>query len=391
MDWTPLQRGLESWATRRERNKAFDYEKQRDDRLDKVQAERDRLQRLLIDQQVKNQSFEFDEKKKEAGARDALINFDPSQFSPPPLLPDEMGPPAPSADLSRPWHEQNPEIQRQVLASMVQKGVSAPAVAQYFNQMAQANSGRPIIPTAPAGMELSSFAEGGATFKRPETNGISIVDTPEGKLYFRGDQQLTPPKVADGQKELLGEELKHFGSLDRTKTDLDNIDSFLKQNVDKDFFQGPFAGQVRKLWNWLGLPDQDMALLNQQVAGATPTLARGVFGEVGVLTDADREEYKKQFPTITDKPELRAAKIEALKKKLDATKNTAIENFSAAGRDVEGFKAAPPAAAGPGAPAVLDPTTTPKFGSVQEFEASPAATGFVWDPTQGKYRPARKR
>jgi hypothetical protein len=391
MDWTPLQRGLESWSASRERNKAFDYEKQRDDRLDKIQAERDRLQQLLIDQQLKSHQFDLGEKKKEAGARDALVNFDPSQFSFPPLAPDEVGPPGPSADLSRPWHEQNPEIQRQVLASMVQKGVSAPAVAQYFNQMATANSGQPIIPTAPPGMELNSFAEGGATFKRPETNGISIVDTPEGKLYFRGDQQLTPPKVADGQKELLGEELKHFGSLDRTKTDLDNIDAFLKANVDKDFFQGPFMGKIRKAWNALGLPDQDMALLNQQVAGATPTLARGVFGEVGVLTDADREEYKKQFPTITDPPELRAAKIEALKKKLSDTKNTAIENFAAAGRDVGGFKPTlPPADPAASAPA-LDPATTPKFGSVKDFEASSATTGFVWDPVQGKYRPARKR
>lgn len=35
-----------------------------------------------------------------------------------------------------------------------------------------------------------------------------------------------------------------------------------------------------------------------QLAGLTPKVARGIFGEVGVLTDADLANYQKALPNL---------------------------------------------------------------------------------------------
>ena len=39
----------------------------------------------------------------------------------------------------------------------------------------------------------------------------------------------------------------------------------------------------------------DVAKIRAEITGLIPTVARGIFGEVGVLTDADIENYKKEL------------------------------------------------------------------------------------------------
>ena len=40
-----------------------------------------------------------------------------------------------------------------------------------------------------------------------------------------------------------------------------------------------------------------------QLAGITPKVARGIFGEVGVLTDTDIKNYQRTLPNLTSTEE----------------------------------------------------------------------------------------
>lgn len=42
----------------------------------------------------------------------------------------------------------------------------------------------------------------------------------------------------------------------------------------------------------------DAQTLNAQISALIPNLARGVYGEVGVLTDADVAQYTKTVPNL---------------------------------------------------------------------------------------------
>lgn len=60
---------------------------------------------------------------------------------------------------------------------------------------------------------------------------------------------------------------------------------------------GPLKGRARTLVSQMG-GDADAKAINATIQGLIPTVARGIFGEVGVLTDADIENYKKTVPNL---------------------------------------------------------------------------------------------
>ena len=98
-------------------------------------------------------------------------------------------------------------------------------------------------------------------------------------------------------------------------SDLVNV----KARYDKDAsISGPLVGWARDMNPW----KTDAAALSASITALIPTLARGVFGEVGVLTDADIKQYRSMLPT-TRSPEA-AAKVlfEFLSGKLVAAAKT---------------------------------------------------------------------
>jgi len=79
---------------------------------------------------------------------------------------------------------------------------------------------------------------------------------------------------------------------------VENLNALLLQGEDGLSLSGPVTGKVRSFITKLG-GDADAAAINAALQGLVPTLARGVFGEVGVLTNADIENYKKTLPNLT--------------------------------------------------------------------------------------------
>lgn len=166
--WQMFGQGIASWRDRRDRDADQKIDRERLARLDQMAAEQDAIQRQLIQQQLASHKFNLGEAQKGAKAKDALINFDPSQFTEMiPLPPEFQGPPAPgaTADVSKPFHAQSPAIQQQILSSLIAQGVSAPETAQAFNARHVAQTGQPVVPPTPPGMQPSEVSIDGFKFE----------------------------------------------------------------------------------------------------------------------------------------------------------------------------------------------------------------------------------
>lgn len=83
--------------------------------------------------------------------------------------------------------------------------------------------------------------------------------------------------------------------------------------------------------------DTDAQVALAQMAGITPKVARGIFGEVGVLTDADLANYQRTLPNLTSTAEKNAAVVQFMRKLLaEGVKNT-IETQARGQRNVSEY------------------------------------------------------
>jgi len=83
--------------------------------------------------------------------------------------------------------------------------------------------------------------------------------------------------------------------------------------------------------------DTPAQTLKAQLNSLIPNLARGVYGEVGVLTDADIVNYAKTIPNLTSTQDVNKA---VLAMTLDTIANgykKQLRTLVASGRDVSGF------------------------------------------------------
>lgn len=85
-------------------------------------------------------------------------------------------------------------------------------------------------------------------------------------------------------------------SLAKAMTVLGQLDS-LQQNISKTR-TGFTAGRVNKLLATIG-QNPNAGVIMAQLQAVVPNLARGVYGEVGVLTDNDITNYTKTIPNLT--------------------------------------------------------------------------------------------
>lgn len=83
--------------------------------------------------------------------------------------------------------------------------------------------------------------------------------------------------------------------------------------------------------------DTEAQVALAQMAGVTPKVARGIFGEVGVLTDTDIANYQRTLPNLKSTAEKNAAVVSFMKKLLaEGVKNT-IETQARGQRNVSEY------------------------------------------------------
>jgi sulfur relay (sulfurtransferase) DsrC/TusE family protein len=118
-------------------------------------------------------------------------------------------------------------------------------------------------------------------------------------------------------------------------TSITQLDS-LKKEIDDLKAKGgtgAFRGRINEQKFW----DADVATIRAKLQGVIPTIARGVFSEVGVLTDQDIENYKNTIPNIKTPTEAIDRIFQGLMETIDSKILNTYESYANAGYDVSGF------------------------------------------------------
>lgn len=102
----------------------------------------------------------------------------------------------------------------------------------------------------------------------------------------------------------------------------------------RDMERGPIVGIFREPNPY----DAAAQKLNKLVESVVPGLAKTVFNEVGVLTDADIRRYKAMVPNVKTEMELADGLMNQLKKKIASSYNETLNAAEDAKVDVTGFR-----------------------------------------------------
>lgn len=120
-------------------------------------------------------------------------------------------------------------------------------------------------------------------------------------------------------------------SMEKTISVMEQL-GVLQQNI-AGTDTGPLMGAFRSANPW----DDNAQTIKAQLSAIVPNLARGVYGEVGVLTDNDIKTYSKTIPTLTSTEDVRNAvlyiTIDMIKRNIE----TKIKNQAAGQRDMSGY------------------------------------------------------
>jgi hypothetical protein len=133
-------------------------------------------------------------------------------------------------------------------------------------------------------------------------------------------------------KTLLDSQINKIIALKSAAEDLNSIEARLN-NIPEQF-RGPVGGFLAGKNPY----SAEIQALNSQVVQIVPGLARGVFGEVGVLNDADIERYTRTIPDIKKDPKVAQQIIKELREKLKRSENNTVSGYEKSGFDVSGFK-----------------------------------------------------
>jgi hypothetical protein len=102
---------------------------------------------------------------------------------------------------------------------------------------------------------------------------------------------------------------------------------------ETSFDLNPIVGKIRK-WNpW----DQDAQTIKAQLQAIIPNLARGIYGEVGVLTDNDIKNYSQTLPTLTSTEDVRKAVLGFTIKSIQRAIENKLTIQARTGKDVSGL------------------------------------------------------
>jgi hypothetical protein len=147
--------------------------------------------------------------------------------------------------------------------------------------------------------------------------------------------EKSKPKTDSGMPvQPLGDtELKTLKDIQNTAYSIGKI-RIAADNIS-NLKRGPIAGRVAGKNPY----DVDLQALERLVKQTVPGMARGVFGEVGVLTDSDVERYSQMLASVKDDPALAKKILDDLEDKIANAYRNTRDTYEQGGRDVSGFAA----------------------------------------------------
>jgi hypothetical protein len=160
-----------------------------------------------------------------------------------------------------------------------------------------------------------------------------LEDEKVKSLDRQAEVEVAQAKGAAG-KILTDTATKSLSQIQSAKDDLRRIKSAFDK-IAESWRSGPIGGRIGAFttaWN------PDFQALTALITSAVPNLARGVFGEVGVLTDTDVDRYTKLLPNAKQDPEVAARLLSDLSEKLELGYKNFVDTYGKAGYNVSGFR-----------------------------------------------------
>lgn len=154
----------------------------------------------------------------------------------------------------------------------------------------------------------------------------------DAKALAEDQRKRAADAAAQRGKPMTSSEVEKITQLNSVASSLDLLEQKLNEIPQRE--RGPIWGRVR------GANPYDVQAQEIQniITSITPGLARGVFGEVGVLTDTDMARYSRLLPNPSTPAPLAQRNIKNLREKLMDSKIQQIETMRKAGMDVAGFE-----------------------------------------------------
>lgn len=126
---------------------------------------------------------------------------------------------------------------------------------------------------------------------------ISDTGTTITNPYPIGSSNHTLAKIinsASNKSDLTVGEREQLSKMKLVVQQLDTLEESISSSKGAT---GVISGRARKILGNLGV-DADAGYINAQLTALVPNVARGIYGEVGVLTKDDVELYKKTLPRV---------------------------------------------------------------------------------------------
>lgn len=171
----------------------------------------------------------------------------------------------------------------------------------------------------PSGIESKSEKE---AFKMAFNEYVSYLQSPDTPITDVLSSTI-------GGKNLLANELDKLTKFNITSDQLE----VLEDNI-MDANTGPILGILKSANPY----DDKAKLIKAQLIQIVPGLARGVFGEVGVLTDADIERYTQTLPNLQSTAAQKELLLQMTKDMIARSAESTLRGFAAGGRDVSGYE-----------------------------------------------------
>lgn len=166
-----------------------------------------------------------------------------------------------------------------------------------------------------------SIAEAGVTSSDTKKTNDTTIDKSsdsfiQGLLNTKGGKALTDTTI-----QKLDKGLTTLGQLGVLQANIEGVKT------------GPIAGAFKGANPW----DTKGQTIKAQLNAIVPNLARGIYGEVGVLTDNDIKTYSKTIPNLKSTKEVRDAILYITLDMIGKSIKNTLSVNKAAGRDVSGF------------------------------------------------------
>ena len=179
-----------------------------------------------------------------------------------------------------------------------------------------------------------TYKNGGGSGTGGSGKGGSVAITADGSLVSYDDPEYTLKTIraSKGGKDMTGEQSKPISKAMQAITQMTDLQNALGPDWESQV--GPVVGIINSANPW-NVKAQE---IKGRLAALLPNMARGVYGEVGVLTDQDIENYSKTLLNLKSPAEVNKVLLAASNKAALNSLETSLQTMAASNRDVSRFE-----------------------------------------------------